>query len=65
MYRRLAEEGYVTATVGRGTFVRSLTPSAEEEHGDDWQAWRCPTAPRPTPEEVLADAFAFAGDRQA
>ena len=27
VYRRLAELGYVTASVGRGTFVRSLTPA--------------------------------------
>ena len=26
VYRRLAELGYVTARVGRGTFVRSLAP---------------------------------------
>src|SRR3954453_19871628 len=40
VYRRLAEMGYVTATVGRGTFVRSLAPtSPTEEHGDDWQVY--------------------------
>ena len=38
VYRRLAELGYVTATVGRGTFVRSLVPAAADEQGDDWQA---------------------------
>src|SRR5829696_9748013 len=27
VYRRLAENGYVTATVGRGTFVRTLAPA--------------------------------------
>src|SRR3982750_3256311 len=37
VYRRLAELGYVTATVGRGTFVRSLVPAAADEQGDDWQ----------------------------
>src|SRR5689334_7117722 len=37
IYRRLAELGYVTATVGRGTFVRALAPAAVEERGDDWQ----------------------------
>src|SRR4051794_41492262 len=37
VYRRLAEQGYVTASVGRGTFVRSLGPAASEEQGDDWQ----------------------------
>src|SRR5215212_4800493 len=39
VYRRLAELGYVTATVGRGTFVRSIVPAASEEQGDDWQIW--------------------------
>src|SRR3712207_8850671 len=39
VYRRLAELGYVTATVGRGTFVRALVPAAADEQGDDWQAW--------------------------
>ena len=29
VYRRLAELGYVTARVGRGTFVRSLTPAGQ------------------------------------
>src|SRR3954449_8439905 len=28
VYRRLAEEGYVTAGVGRGTFVRTVPPPA-------------------------------------
>src|SRR5690242_9529612 len=37
VYRRLAELGYVTATVGRGTFVRSLPPFAADELDDDWQ----------------------------
>ena len=30
VYRRLAEDGYVTASVGRGTFVRSLVPAARK-----------------------------------
>jgi DNA-binding transcriptional MocR family regulator len=44
VYRRLAELGYVTAAVGRGTFVRrSVPPPAETpagasaRGGDDWQ----------------------------
>ncbi len=36
VYRRLAERGYVTASVGRGTFVRSLPPSPRTVD-DDWQ----------------------------
>jgi 2-aminoadipate transaminase len=62
VYRRLAEEGYVTATVGRGTFVRTLTPSAGEEHGDDWQSLALPERAQSYSEESLADVFAFAGD---
>src|SRR5919107_5081861 len=46
VYRRLAELGYVTATVGRGTFVRALVPAASEEQGDDWQAWAMPNLNR-------------------
>src|SRR3954468_17364945 len=46
VYRRLAELGYVTATVGRGTFVRSIVPAASEEQGDDWQIWAMPDLPR-------------------
>src|SRR3954453_10327184 len=42
VYRRLAELGYVTATVGRGTFVRTLVPAASEVEGDDWQIWAMP-----------------------
>src|SRR5918997_731092 len=42
VYRRLAELGYVTASVGRGTFVRSLAPAAAGERGDHWQAYVLP-----------------------
>src|SRR4051812_50003989 len=45
VYRRLAELGYVTATVGRGTFVRALVPAAAEVEGDDWQVWAMPDRP--------------------
>src|SRR3954454_7362907 len=44
-YRRLAELGYVTATVGRGTFVRTMVPAAADEQGDDWQVWAMPDRP--------------------
>src|SRR5215211_8339540 len=46
VYRRLAELGYVTATVGRGTFVRSIVPAAADEQGDDWQIWAMPDLPQ-------------------
>jgi DNA-binding transcriptional MocR family regulator len=39
VYRRLAELGYVTSAVGRGTFVRSVPPPAPDADRDpvDWQ----------------------------
>src|SRR5215510_396760 len=42
VYRRLRELGYLSATVGRGTFVRSLPPFASDELDDDWQAVALP-----------------------
>src|SRR5256885_5144768 len=45
VYRRLAELGYVTASVGRGTFVRTLVPAASERHGDDLQDYALPERP--------------------
>jgi DNA-binding transcriptional MocR family regulator len=57
VYRRLAELGYVTASVGRGTFVRSLVPAAAEEQGDDWQVWAMPDRPPTYSEQVQDDAF--------
>ena len=57
VYRRLAELGYVTATVGRGTFVRTLAPAAAEERGDDWQAYVLPDRPFSYADQVIEDAF--------
>jgi DNA-binding transcriptional MocR family regulator len=62
VYRRLAELGYVTATVGRGTFVRSLVPAAAEEQGDDWQIWALPDLPQSYAMQVVDDAFRLATD---
>src|SRR3954453_15347594 len=61
-YRRLAELGYVTATVGRGTFVRTLVPAASEEQGDDWQIWAMPDRPPTFPDQVTDDAFRLANE---
>src|SRR3954449_8929500 len=60
VYRRLAEQGYVTATVGRGTFVRSLIPAAAEEQGDDWQIWAMPDLPQSYAAQITDDAFRLA-----
>jgi 2-aminoadipate transaminase len=57
IYRRLAETGYVTATVGRGTFVRTLAPAAAEERGDDWQLYALPDRPLSYSDQVLGDSF--------
>src|SRR4051794_34546696 len=62
VYRRLAEQGYVTATVGRGTFVRSLIPAAAEEQGDDWQIWAMPEPPQSYTSQIVDDAFRMATD---
>ncbi|HEY0632884.1 MAG TPA: PLP-dependent aminotransferase family protein [Thermoleophilaceae bacterium] len=60
VYRRLAELGYVTASVGRGTFVRTLVPAASEVEGDDWQVWAMPDRPATYSEQVQDDAFRLA-----
>src|SRR3954469_21402338 len=62
VYRRLAELGYVTASVGRGTFVRTLVPAASEEQGDDWQVWVMPDRPQTYSEQVQEDAFRLANE---
>src|SRR5262249_56750798 len=62
VYRRLAELGYVTASVGRGTFVRTLAPAADERHGDDWQIYALPDRPLSYAEQVLSDAFHLPAD---
>jgi 2-aminoadipate transaminase len=61
VYRKLAEQGYVTASVGRGTFVRALTPASSAEHGDDWQVYALPPDEVTYAEQVLADTFTLAG----
>src|SRR5919112_2830208 len=60
VYRRLAELGYVTATVGRGTFVRALVPAAADEQGDDWQIWAMPEPSQSYAAQVVDDTFRLA-----
>jgi DNA-binding transcriptional MocR family regulator len=62
VYRRLAELGYVTASVGKGTFVRALAPAADERHGDDWQIYALPDRPLTYAEQVTGDAFRLANE---
>jgi 2-aminoadipate transaminase len=61
VYRKLAELGYVSASVGRGTFVRALTPASSASRGDDWQAYALPQVEFSYAEQVLADTFSLAG----
>jgi DNA-binding transcriptional MocR family regulator len=61
VYRKLAELGYVTASVGRGTFVRSLAPARSEEHGDEWQIYALPEHELSYPERVLAEVMSGPG----
>src|SRR5215213_10534620 len=61
VYRKLAELGYVTAQVGRGTFVRTLAPAGSTAHGDDWQVYALPPDDTSYSEQVLADTFSLAG----
>jgi DNA-binding transcriptional MocR family regulator len=60
VYRKLAERGYVTASVGRGTFVRALAPAGSVELGDDWQVYALPQHELTYPEQVLVETFATA-----
>jgi DNA-binding transcriptional MocR family regulator len=62
VYRRLAELGYVTASVGRGTFVRTLPPAVADEDGDDWQLYALPQRESSYSEQVMADAFDLADE---
>jgi DNA-binding transcriptional MocR family regulator len=62
VYRRLAELGYVTASVGRGTFVRSLVPAAGAEGDDAWQSLALPDRPLSYQSEILSDGFRLAND---
>jgi 2-aminoadipate transaminase len=61
VYRKLAELGYVSATVGRGTFVRTLTPASSASHGDDWQVYALPPDELTYSEQILSDTFTLAG----
>jgi len=61
-YRQLAELGYVTATVGRGTFVRDLPPGGLDHRGDDWQLLALPESRADYTEQMLGDAFRLAGE---
>lgn len=60
VYRRLAESGHVTATVGRGTFVSARAVAAGQ--GADWQSYVLPERTVSYPAQVLQDTFRASGD---
>jgi DNA-binding transcriptional MocR family regulator len=64
VYRKLAELGYVTAQVGRGTFVRALAPAGAVAHGDDWQVYALPPEDVSYSEQILADTFSLAAGNE-
>jgi len=55
VYRRLAELGYVTAAVGRGTFVRQHRPTPAARENDDWQLGMLAPRPMSYADEMLHD----------
>ena len=66
VYRRLAELGYVTAAVGRGTFVRRRVPVPPPAPGeavpragrnDDWQLGMLAVRPVSYADEMLLDSL--------
>ena len=64
VYRRLAELGYVTAAVGRGTFVRQRVPvpattadGASRAPDDDWQLGMLAHRPVSYADEMLRDSL--------
>ena len=57
-YRRLAELGYVTASVGRGTFVRAAAAARSEDgSSEDWQSWVLPERRTSYAERVLQETL--------
>jgi 2-aminoadipate transaminase len=60
VYRRLGEEGYVTAGVGRGTFVRSVPPPAAADDDGVWQHAVLPEQQPSYVNEVFAETMHIA-----
>ena len=62
VYRRLAEQGYVAAHVGRGTFVRSHPPVEGGTDDEGWQLSALPPRPATYAEQMLAEALGTGRD---
>src|SRR4051812_25281056 len=60
VYRRLGEEGYVTAGVGRGTFVRTVPPPAAADDDGVWQHAVLPELQPSYVNEVFAETMHIA-----
>jgi DNA-binding transcriptional MocR family regulator len=63
VYRRLAEEGYVSSGVGRGTFVRSVPPPAAADGDGVWQHAVLPELQPSYVNEVFAETMHLSRDR--
>jgi DNA-binding transcriptional MocR family regulator len=61
VYRRLAEQGYVTAAVGRGTFVRSVPPAPDRDPVD-WQSAVLPELRQSYSQEMFAATYLIPSD---
>src|SRR4051794_7429790 len=57
VYRRLAEQGYVTSGVGRGTFVRAVPPPAAADDEGIWQHAVLPEQQTSYVNEVFAETM--------
>src|SRR4051794_6172058 len=62
VYRRLAEQGYVAAHVGRGTFVRAHPPVEGGTDDEDWQLSALPARPATYAEQMLAESLGTGRD---
>lgn len=56
-YRRLAQDGYVTAARGRGTFVRQAPPAPLAGSDERWQHAVLPEARRSYVNQIVADTW--------
>jgi DNA-binding transcriptional MocR family regulator len=62
VYRRLAEQGYVAAHVGRGTFVRAHPRVDGGADDEDWQLGALPSRPGNYSEQMLAESLGIGTD---
>src|SRR3954451_17785958 len=63
VYRRLAEEGYVTSGVGRGTCVLSVPPPVAADGERNWQHAVLPELLHSSANDVFAESMRLSRDR--